>query len=143
MKTRWIWSGTVVAAALGFCLATGLVSAGAPAGAPENEIVIEGKKPARFNHATHTAMGLDCGVCHHDREHNPLTAESIGALTDGAELRCVSCHNDTHPNKEMQKAKDVFHARCQTCHKEGYQGKTGPTKCTDCHIKQKKAIEGC
>jgi hypothetical protein len=143
MKTRRICSGLTVAAILGLSLGIGLVSAGAPAGAPENEIIIEGKKPARFNHATHSAMGIDCGVCHHDGEHNPLTSESIGALADGAELGCLSCHNDTHPNKDMQKPKDVFHALCQTCHKEGYEGKNGPTKCTDCHIKQNKALEGC
>lgn len=143
MKTGWMYCGIATAAALGLFLQTGPVAAEAPAGTPEQEIVIEGKKPARFNHSTHAALGLDCGVCHHDREHKPLTAESIGALTDGAELRCVSCHNETLPAAELQKPKDVFHALCQTCHKEGYQDKKGPTKCTDCHIKQNKMVEGC
>lgn len=143
MKKRRMFFGVAAAAVLGIGLGMGMVFAGPPAGAPENEIIIEGKKPARFNHATHSALGLECGVCHHDGEHSPLAAESIAALADPAELRCVSCHNDAHPNTEMQKPKDVFHARCQTCHKEGYQGKTGPTKCTDCHIRQSKTLEGC
>jgi hypothetical protein len=143
MKTRLICSATVLAIALGLCLGTGLVGADTPVGAPENELIIQGKKPARFSHSIHTGMGLECGVCHHDQEHNPLAAESIGALADVGELSCVSCHNDKHPSQELQKPKDIFHARCKTCHQEGYQGKKGPTKCTECHVKKNKGYEGC
>lgn len=111
--------------------------------APEEEVIIDGKKPARFAHPVHLGLGLDCGVCHHDGEHKPLSAEAISALSDPAELSCVSCHNSGHPDENLQKAKDVFHARCKTCHQEGYEGKNGPTKCTECHLKTKKALEGC
>lgn len=111
--------------------------------APEKELTIEGKKPARFSHPVHLELGLECGVCHHDKEHNPLSRESIAALGDPAALSCTSCHNSGHPNEELRKAKDVFHARCKTCHKEGYAGKNGPTKCSDCHLKKKRALEGC
>ena len=39
---------------------------------PENEMVIKGKKPARFPHAVHLEMKLKCGVCHHDSEGKPV-----------------------------------------------------------------------
>lgn len=121
----------------------GPVIADNPLKAPEDEVVIDGRKPARFAHTVHLGLGLDCGVCHHDQEHNPLSKEAIAALGDPAGLSCVSCHNSGHPDADLQKAKDVFHARCKTCHQEGYEGKKGPTKCTDCHLKTKKAVEGC
>jgi hypothetical protein len=112
--------------------------------APEDELVIEGKKPARFSHPVHLGLGLECGACHHDDQHEPLNAEAIAALDDPSTLSCVSCHDSSHPVEDLQKAKDVFHAQCRTCHKDGYAGKNGPTKCTDCHIKTKtRALEGC
>jgi len=132
----------VCAAVLSFCLGGSVVMAGEPAMAPQEELTIEGKKPARFSHPVHLNLGLDCASCHHDQEHKPLSAEAIGALGDTSQLKCVTCHNSGFPNKDLQKAKDVFHARCQTCHKEGFAGKTGPKKCTDCHLK-KKGYEGC
>lgn len=144
MKSSLIWTGTVLAMVLYGLLGTGMVAAAAAAEEPSKELVLQGKKPARFNHATHTALGMECGVCHHDQKHVSLTAEAIGAVTDPATLRCMSCHNDQHPKQELRQAKDVFHARCKTCHQEGYQGKNGPTKCTDCHLKSdKKNLEGC
>ncbi len=116
--------------------------------APTEEITIQGKKPARFNHATHNALGLSCGSCHHDAKHQPRTAEDIAAVDKADELKCMSCHNKEFPVKKLQKAKNVFHARCKDCHKKGVEGKKGPSKCTACHIKSKtkkvgKATEGC
>lgn len=143
MKTGLIRTGTVMAIALWLCLGSGMAGAETTAAAPADELVIQGKKPARFSHPVHIGVGLECGSCHHDQDHKPLTAEAIGALTDTAGLSCVSCHNEQLPNKELQAAKDVFHARCKTCHQEGYQGKKGPTKCGDCHIKKGKGYEGC
>jgi len=144
MKSSLILTGTVLAMALYGLLGTGMVAVTAAAEEPAKELVLEGKKPAHFNHKTHTALGMECGVCHHDQKHVPLTAEAIGAVTDPATLSCMSCHNDQHPKQELRQAKDIFHARCKTCHQEGYQGKNGPTKCTDCHLKSdKKNLEGC
>ena len=111
--------------------------------APEDELIIDGRKPATFSHPVHLELGLECGVCHHDQEHNPLSADTISALESPSQIRCVSCHNSNYPDEKLRKAKDVFHARCKTCHSEGYAGKSGPTKCTGCHIKKKKALEGC
>jgi len=39
--------------------------------APEDELIIDGRKPATFSHPVHLELGLECGVCHHDQEHNP------------------------------------------------------------------------
>ena len=65
-------------------------------------------------------------------------------MDDGGKLKCVNCHNSEFTNPELRKAKDVFHARCQGCHKAGVDGKKGPLSCNSCHIKKKKKmIEGC
>lgn len=142
MKKSRVWLQAIIVAALIAGIGSVTARADDAAVAPADEITIKGKKPARFNHPTHISMGLSCATCHHDGEHQPLTAEAIAALPDVGALQCVSCHNGDFANKELQKAKDVFHARCRTCHQEGYQGKKGPTKCSACHIK-KKAYEGC
>lgn len=144
MKKRVLVAGSMLAVALTLGLGALSVSAAGPLQAPEKEITIDGKKPAHFNHSNHLQLGVTCETCHHDAEHQPLTAEAIGALPDGKQLNCVSCHNASFANTELQKAKEVFHARCKTCHQSGYEGKTGPTGCTDCHIKKaRKAVEGC
>lgn len=143
MKKRMITSAALLAMAFTVCLTAGIVSAAVPSAAPQEELTIDGKKPARFNHPTHLNLGLDCASCHHDKGHNPLSAEAIAEMKDFASLKCVSCHNNEHPNKDLQKAKDVFHAKCQTCHKEGFAGKNGPKKCTGCHLKKVKKYEGC
>ena len=131
----------IAAVAIGFWAGSGIADTSMTV--PEGELVIKGKKPARFPHNNHLDMGLECGVCHHDAEHKPLTAEAIASLGDPGKLSCVSCHNSDNANTKLQKAKDVFHARCKDCHKAGYKGKKGPTKCSDCHLKKKKAVEGC
>ncbi|MBU4154466.1 MAG: cytochrome c family protein [Proteobacteria bacterium] len=138
----------MIGAILGLALTIGIESLSASAGdslkTPATELVIDGKKPARFNHTTHVTLGLNCGTCHHDAEHKALTAEAIAALPDTKALSCITCHNSSFSNKDLQKQKDVFHARCKECHKTGHNGKKGPSGCADCHIKQeKKAVEGC
>lgn len=144
MTKKLIIAGSIFAAALTLGYGALSASAGAPLKAPETALTIDGKKPAHFSHPTHLKLGLDCGTCHHDGEHKPLTSEAIAAMPDVKGLHCVSCHNSTFANMALQKEKDVFHARCKECHKAGYEGKTGPTGCLDCHIKQvKKAVEGC
>lgn len=113
--------------------------------APSTEITIDGKKPARFNHQTHLKLGVDCGQCHHDAKHQPLSEAGIAAMGSGEQLRCVNCHNDKFSNDKLRKTKDIFHARCRDCHKAGVDGKKGPGKCNSCHIRPKstKAVEGC
>jgi hypothetical protein len=104
--------------------------------APTEEIIIDGQKPARFSHQKHLDLQIDCGTCHHDAKHQPLTAEAIGTMENAEKLKCQSCHNADFANSELNSQKLVFHARCKECHQKGVGDKKGPTKCTDCHIKQ-------
>lgn len=114
--------------------------------APNETIIIDGKKPVKFNHSVHIALKLDCGTCHHDKEHQPLTRETLATL-NADQLSCISCHNSAFSNKKLRKMKNIFHSRCRTCHKSGVGEKKGPTKCVDCHgkktKKQVRTIEGC
>lgn len=109
-------------------------------GMPDTDITIDGKKPSRFSHTVHKELGLDCGECHHDAEHQALTGEKIGELIDGNKLLCMNCHNSDFKNLKLQKRKDVFHAQCRDCHKAGYNDKKGPAKCKACHIAKKQPI---
>ncbi len=143
MKTIMTQSTVLLAAVLVFTMGPVKVRAETGNVAPQEEITIKGKKPARFNHTTHLDLGLSCATCHHDADHKPRTAEDIGALADTAELKCVTYHNGDFTVPKLRKAKDVFHARCKSCHTEGYQGRKGPKKCNACHLKKKKAYEGC
>jgi len=136
--------GSVLATVLVFGPGGFSVAADEPLQAPGTQLVIGKKKPARFNHATHLKLGIDCGTCHHTQDHNPLTVKDIASMTDASKLRCVSCHNGNHPNTKLRKAKGTFHACCINCHKSGYKGKQGPTKCSGCHLKKKRRVlEGC
>lgn len=112
---------------------------------PGAVITIDGKKPARFNHQTHLKLGVECGQCHHDGRHQPLSESAIAAMDSGEQLRCANCHNEKFTNTKLRKPKQIFHARCRDCHKTGVAGKKGPTKCNSCHISGKpaKTIEGC
>ncbi len=144
MNKKLMIAGSIFAVALGLGLGAVAVSAADALKAPQAELTIAGKKPAHFSHPPHLKLGMACGVCHHDGEHKPLSAEAIAALPNAKQLSCVGCHNGAFTNPDLQKVKDVFHARCKECHKAGYEGKKGPGGCIDCHIKQeKKAAEGC
>ena len=143
MKTRKTIS-TIVVITIGLALGIGAAQANDPIKAPSEPITITGKKPVQFNHTSHLDIGIACADCHHDEQHSPRTAETIGAMPDRGALQCASCHNSDFANPELQKRKTIFHNNCKTCHKTGLNGKKGPTKCSGCHTKKKrKAIEGC
>ena len=106
---------------------------------PTEEIVIKGnEKSARFAHSVHIRMGLICGTCHHDANHEPYSQKAINVMENSNPLRCNSCHNANFANSKLTSRKMIFHARCKECHKKGFNGKHGPTKCNGCHIKKKK-----
>jgi len=105
---------------------------------PDQEITIAGKKPARFDHNKHLALGVTCGQCHHDGEHNALTEEAILAMDSPNKLQCANCHNPEFANEKLNSVKLAFHGNCKECHKQGVGDIKGPTKCTDCHIKKEK-----
>lgn len=120
-------------------LCIGITSATAGEGlkAPETELIIEGeKKSAKFSHPVHLKLALACGVCHHGSEHQPLTDKDIAAMENSLQLQCTSCHDKDFADPELQTLKAVFHGRCKECHKQGIDGKKGPTKCTGCHVKK-------
>lgn len=134
-----IWTLIFVAAATTWFLA-GTALGEEPSGlkAPETEMVIAGeKKSARFSHPVHLSLGVTCGQCHHNSEHQPLTDKDIEVIDDPVKLRCASCHNSGFSDPKLQTPKDAFHARCKECHKAGVDGKVGPTKCTGCHVDSK------
>jgi len=139
IEMKRIWALILMAAAATWCLSGTAFAEEAPGlKAPEAEMVIAGeKKSARFSHPVHLSLGISCGQCHHNSEHQELTENDIAGIEDPMQLRCASCHNNEFANPKLQTAKDAFHARCKECHKAGVDGKVGPTKCTDCHIDNK------
>lgn len=128
----------VAAATTWFLAGTALGEEPSGLKAPETEMVIAGeKKSARFSHPVHLSLGVTCGQCHHNSEHQPLTDKDIEVIDDPVKLRCTSCHNSEFSDPKLQTPKDAFHARCKECHKAGVDGKVGPTKCTGCHVDSK------
>jgi hypothetical protein len=90
------------------------------------------KQPAvKFAHDKHITRAKTCDQCHHDSKG--LTADSKVEVK-----KCSACHLGPKPPvpsmREMSLTKNPFHIKCLGCHKEG---KKGPTKCTECHIKVK------
>lgn len=135
MKKKWILVFLVLSIAWFFTNVT-FASGEEVLKAPDTEIIIKGeKKSAKFSHPVHMDLGIACGQCHHNSEHQPLTESEIAGLESAVQLQCAGCHNKDFSNPELQTIKDVFHARCKECHKQGVDGMTGPTKCTACHVK--------
>lgn len=144
MQKKMTLAATALAATLILGLGGFFTAAAEQLKAPAEQLIIAGKKPARFDHSVHLKMGLKCGTCHHDKDHQPLTAKAIASMTDSSQLACMSCHSKSRPQMELQTKRDVFHARCRACHRQGYQGKNGPTNCSGCHLKRKRQpLEGC
>ena len=114
----------VAALALAFSVAVGVSVAG---NAGPAEIVMKtsaGKKPANFPHKAHQDM-MECATCHHTDDGGKQ-----GPYVAGKEAKCQSCHTD---DKDFKKK---AHANCKGCHKAGFNGKNGPTKCAGCHVKK-------
>ena len=147
MKKTWLLSVMVGMASCVFAFGTAVVSGEekTPLTAPDKEIVIEGKKPAKFNHASHSALNISCGSCHHDASRQPLSQDAIASMPEGDQLHCASCHTEGGAAEKFTKRKDIFHKTCLECHKTTEGDKKGPTKCSGCHLKKKKkkALEGC
>ena len=133
---RMLFLALLVLSATWLCTGSSFATEEKGLKAPETEITIAGeKKSAKFSHTVHLSLGAACEQCHHDNGHQPLTEEDIGAMENGQQLSCAKCHNKDFANQKLQTLKDVFHARCKECHQQGVNGKTGPTKCTACHVK--------
>jgi len=87
-------------------------------------IKLEGSKmpPVVFSHPVHVEnQKIDCVKCHHKDPQDPKA--------------CTTCHGKEAKGSQPA-ARDAFHTRCQTCHKEvAAKGLKAPTKCTECHKK--------
>ncbi len=106
------------------------------------------KSSVKFTHQKHaTDYKLGCGECHHDDKGKPLTN-----LKEGDAVKsCFECHNKPGELKGkkaegLSKADklayhaNALHDNCIGCHKTfNKENKTtaAPTKCTDCHPKEK------
>lgn len=142
---------TMTMLAMATMMALGQTVAAGTLQAPTEAVTIDGKKPVQFQHKVHLGLGLECGACHHDATHQPLTADALAAKTTASDLRCVTCHKADFANDKLRERKDIFHARCLGCHKSGVNSKQGPTVCTACHGAKetaatkapKKKLEGC
>ena len=85
-----------------------------------------------FTHKKHADAIKDCVKCHHTWKKG----ESSGKL-------CKDCHKATKEASKDGKgisAKDAYHKDCKGCHDQAKKANkpTGPTGCTQCHVKPKK-----
>ena len=87
-------------------------------------VKLEGAKlaPVTFSHDTHVEkQKIECVTCHHKNPENPTA--------------CTTCHEKEAKGKTPS-ARDAFHTRCITCHKEmAAKGMHAPAKCMECHKK--------
>jgi len=105
---------------------------------PQEEITIEGVRPAVFNHETHLGYGVKCGVCHHKSKDEPFTDQEVKSQSSGKTLNCRYCHNEKFENEKLRTLKSVMHKQCKGCHFNGIDGVKGPTRCIGCHKTRKE-----
>jgi hypothetical protein len=126
MKIRMYLMTGVLVLVCAFVLFTGVVSAQKKM--PDTvTLKLEGAAmaPVTFSHVTHAQKAkIDCVSCHH-KDKDPKESRA-----------CRTCHQVTGSKESAPPAKDIFHLKCQTCHKESTaKGVKAPTLCTECHKK--------
>ncbi len=97
----------------------------------KDEIVFDASMgKVTFTHKKHAEIVKnDCVKCHHTWKKG----DTSGKL-------CLECHKDKAEGKTLS-AKDAFHKDCKGCHDENAKKAvkpSGPTGCTQCHVKAKK-----
>ncbi len=109
---------------LAFMLAAALILARSAPDEARLDKVKDKLPPVLFPHKKHVEeIKAECAACHHDNPKEPVS--------------CFSCHKKGK-ECEAPPAKDAFHNLCISCHKENKdKNKNPPTKCLDCHKKQK------
>lgn len=115
------------------------------------------KGPVEFSHKKHsTDYKAACGDCHHDDKGQPLAG-----LKDGDPVqKCVECHKKPGEvpkeikkewkDKKLKKEEadklsleyhaEALHENCRVCHRDHNKAnntQAAPTKCNDCHPKEK------
>jgi hypothetical protein len=117
-----MWKGLVYFTTI--CLGMAIVFASLGYGAsesPAQDVVIKARQntklqPVPFSHATHVdKQKIDCATCHHKDAAKPKA--------------CSTCHAAEGQEKATS-AKEPFHGKCRTCHKEQVA-----IKCHYCHHK--------
>jgi len=96
-----------------------------------------------FSHKKHNVeYKVNCGECHHDKDHKPLELKAGDHVQ-----KCVECHTKLTKNKKKKKdikvLENAMHTNCVGCHKEvnkkagDPKGRKGPapTSCAKCHKK--------
>ncbi|NIA20263.1 MAG: cytochrome C [Xanthomonadaceae bacterium] len=95
--------------------------------APAKALVIKSAKmkkpPVTFEHAKHAK--LECSKCHHKWDGK-----------DDEPKACGTCHKAKKEGKKLS-VKNAAHKTCRGCHRTMKKAgkKTGPTKCSKCHVK--------
>jgi Class III cytochrome C family len=149
MNNRSLGVMLIITLAVSLILVAGL-SAGTK---PPDELKIKTpyelkKSPVTFSHKKHvTEHKIACGQCHHDDKGKPLNN-----LKEGDAVKsCFDCHNKpgelkgkaAHGLSEKEKLAyhaNALHENCQGCHRKynkDHNTKAAPTKCTECHPKEK------
>ena len=129
-----IKKSVICTAALAFVFSFAVAGGVSHANNGPAEIVLktaDAKKPAAFPHKKHQEM-MKCAECHHT-----MTADGKkGPYVAGQEKACPTCHDGKQiKDHKVATFKNAAHQRCKGCHKEGLNGKKGPTKCSACHKK--------
>ena len=122
MKKRMIGTGILVGFVLPILMVSGVLAA-------KDEIVFDAPNgKVTLTHKKHNeTLKIDCLKCHHTWKQG----ETAGKL-------CRECHK-AQKEGNAPSAKDAFHKDCKGCHDEAKKANkpTGPTGCTQCHVKAK------
>jgi hypothetical protein len=122
-----------------FALSLGIgVSMSFAAGPAEITLNPDGKKPVMFPHAKHqenAKLTDKCATCHHTNVDGKRTPVEGEAVAEDGSAKCDSCHKEGFQNAKLAKWKDIGHGLCKDCHK-AMKADGAPTKCNDCHIKK-------
>ncbi len=90
------------------------------------------RKPALFPHRKHQGM-FECANCHHGMDSDGKQLP----YTEGMEIQhCVTCHNPSMDNPQLNSLMLAAHTRCKGCHRKivAESGTAGPIdKCIGCH----------
>lgn len=150
MNKRSLGVMLIVALAASLFLVVG-ISAGtkAPDEIQMNAPFEHKKSIVAFTHKKHIAdHKITCGECHHDDKGKPLAD-----LKEGDEVKkCFDCHKKPGEIKgkaakgmskedKLAYIANAVHENCVGCHRthnKDNDTKAAPTKCTDCHPKEKK-----
>jgi hypothetical protein len=103
--------------------------------------------PVIFDHAKHTVIAGDCGICHHQHDHfaalpckecHSLDPSIFKNSVVNSFMACRNCHDRPDPsNPGMPGLKVAYHEKCFHCHRGMGEVGISPKGCTlMCHSKK-------